>query len=379
MAKWDDDSDDSGLGILGAIVGIGLVGLLAHGLGKEEREAREREEKRKNTPCKFNDGLSQAEFNEIVKKSGKRIKRLTYLTSQGPIVYGRVESQSGLSEWSFKIDFNDYGHVTGEYWITSDNDDSKIPECVADRIQMAILNPAMSGEDPLYDQTEYDEDLEDRCREENPGSATKNTSIHKTSKKKSHLKRNFIVVLIVILVMVSVVGWYEYKSLIPINYSEQSLVGLEYEQVVKKLEDVGFSNVSTEEIDDLSENQTSDEYIVTDVKIGWITSFSRATKLPSNFPVTVTYHTLEKIAVPMSNKEAKGSNYKDVQKAFKDAGFTNVSTEVEYDIITGWITDDGEVESVIVDGEEKYDSGDEYKLNSDVVITYHTFKKNKPD
>lgn len=145
------------------------------------------------------------------------------------------------------------------------------------------------------------------------------------------------------------------------------------------MEDAGFSNVSTKKIEDLSENQISDEYIVTDVKIGWLTSFSDTMKVPSNFPVTVTYHTAKKIAVPMSGKEAKGLNYKEVKKAFKDAGFINVSTEVEYDIITGWLTDDGEVESVIVDGDKKYDSSEEYKLNSDVVINYHTFRKNKPD
>ncbi len=60
--------------------------------------------------------------------------------SDGPVVYGIVESQSGLSEWSFTIDFNDYGHITGEYWITTDNDDSIIPERVAGRIREAILN-----------------------------------------------------------------------------------------------------------------------------------------------------------------------------------------------------------------------------------------------
>ena len=174
-------------------------------------------------------------------------------------------------------------------------------------------------------------------------------------------------------VLVFTLGWYEYDSLIPVSYSKQSLVGVEYEKVVKKLENAGFSDILAKEVSDLSENQISDEYVVTDVKIGWFTSFSSSTKLLSDFPVTVTYHTLRKIAVPMSFKETRGSNYKDVQKAFKDAGFTNVSTEVKRDIITGWLTDDGEVESVVVDGDKKYDCGDEYKLNSKVVITYHAF------
>lgn len=139
MAKWENDSNDSGFGILGAIAGIGLVGLLIRNV-KKEREAKAQEKKRKNTPCEFNDGISQEEFDSIVKKAGKKIKRLTSLMSDGPVVYGIVESQSGLSEWSFTIDFNDYGHITGEYWITTDNDDSIIPERVAGRIREAILN-----------------------------------------------------------------------------------------------------------------------------------------------------------------------------------------------------------------------------------------------
>ncbi len=174
------------------------------------------------------------------------------------------------------------------------------------------------------------------------------------------------------------IGYYEITNLIPVKYSTDMFVGNQYKEVVDKLEDIGFSNISTKEIADLSEKQISDEYMVTEIKIGWIKSFSETTKLPSNFPVTVTYHTVKEIAVPMSSKEAKGSNYKNVEKAFKDAGFVNVSTKVEYDIITGWLTDDGEVESVMVDRGQKYGSGDKYKLNSEVVITYHTFRKNKP-
>lgn len=48
-------------------------------------------------------------------------------------------------------------------------------------------------------------------------------------------------------------------------------------------------------------------------------------------------------------------------------------------ILSLWLADDGEVKSVVVDGDKKYDSGDEYKLNSNVVITYHTLRKNKPN
>ena len=68
----------------------------------------------------------------------------------------------------------------------------------------------------------------------------------------------------------------------------------------------------------------------------------------------------------------------DVIDEFENAGFVNVTTVVEYDIVTGWLTDDGEVKSVTINGDKKFDSYNEYRLDAEVVVTYHTLKKNKP-
>lgn len=51
-------------------------------------------------------------------------------------------------------------------------------------------------------------------------------------------------------------------------------------------------------------------------------------------------------------------NYVDALKEFENAGFINVSTIIEYDIVTGWATDDGEVKSVTINGEKKFNSDD---------------------
>ena len=77
-------------------------------------------------------------------------------------------------------------------------------------------------------------------------------------------------------------------------------------------------------------------------------------------------------------KEAKGANYQDVMGKFEEAGFENITLEVEYDIITGWITDDGEVKSETVNDDGKFASGKEYRADAEVVITYHTYRSNKP-
>ena len=114
------------------------------------------------------------------------------------------------------------------------------------------------------------------------------------------------------------------------------------------------------------------------MKIGIFEKFTSTSKYPSNFPVVITYHTLEKYSVPMSSKEAKGANYQDVMEKFEEAGFENITLEVEYDVITGWITDDEEVKSVTVNNDRKFASGKEYRADAEVVITYHTYRSNKP-
>ncbi|MDM5224991.1 hypothetical protein QUF73_02090 [Cytobacillus sp. NJ13] len=70
-------------------------------------------------------------------------------------------------------------------------------------------------------------------------------------------------------------------------------------------------------------------------------------------------------------------NYEDVVKSFEDVGYTNITVNVDYDIITGWLTDEGEVELVTVDGEKKFNSYDEFRLDAEVKITYHDLRKNE--
>ena len=138
--------------ILGWIVGTGIVGGLLVRAGRNAKREREEENRRRNTPCRFMDGITQEEFESIALYCAKRIKRVSEISVSGPIVLGIVQSQSGISEWSFKIDYNDYGHLTGKYWLSSENADSSIPKHIADAISEAIQNHT------IYQDDEYDED-----------------------------------------------------------------------------------------------------------------------------------------------------------------------------------------------------------------------------
>ena len=105
------------MGFFSGLLMVGTAGLVLKGISPSRKE-REEEERRRNTPCKFNNGVSKEDFVEIVNHAIKGIKRKKMEVSiSDPIVKGVVVSQSGLSRWNFSIDFNDYEKISGKYWI----------------------------------------------------------------------------------------------------------------------------------------------------------------------------------------------------------------------------------------------------------------------
>lgn len=121
------------------ILGVAALGTGLLVLRNKNKEALAEEERRKNTVCNFDDEkLSQKEFENIVIQNCKRIKRINNITVNGPIINGTVRSQSGISSWGFTIDFNDYGKITGRYWIFSNNKDSVIPTAIANMVKEHI-------------------------------------------------------------------------------------------------------------------------------------------------------------------------------------------------------------------------------------------------
>ena len=68
-----------------------------------------------------------------------------------------------------------------------------------------------------------------------------------------------------------------------------------------------------------------------------------------------------------------GENYKDVETNLKNNGFENIELKKEEDLITGWLTKDGEVESVAIDGNEEFVKEDKFDKDVAVQVVYHTF------
>lgn len=82
----------------------------------------------------------------------------------------------------------------------------------------------------------------------------------------------------------------------------------------------------------------------------------------------------KKIYAGLSSKEAKGKNYSEVVNQFELQGFTDIETEEIEDLVTGWLTKDGTVENVTINGLSDFEKESIFEPNAKIVIYYHTFK-----
>ncbi|GEM_PF-2767124 len=86
-----------------------------------------------------------------------------------------------------------------------------------------------------------------------------------------------------------------------------------------------------------------------------------------------------KIPVSKAATDLKGKNFKDINTILTSDGFTNIEFEKIEDLITGWLTKDGEVERVSINGETTFSAKTKFAKDAKVVIAYHTFKPQEPE
>ena len=85
------------------------------------------------------------------------------------------------------------------------------------------------------------------------------------------------------------------------------------------------------------------------------------------------------IKIGYSNSDLEGMNYQEVESILRAKGFVNITTIPIEDLITGWITKDGEVERVMINGNESFSSSKKYSSDIEIIIFYHTFSTDKEE
>lgn len=100
-------------------------------------ENRRKEERQKNLPYAFNEGFTEEDFRTAVYKAKRRFKRITNVEwrTDNPLrVHFDVISQSGLTTWWFRLDFNNEGHFNEDCSWYRSNTDSEMYAIVRDFI-----------------------------------------------------------------------------------------------------------------------------------------------------------------------------------------------------------------------------------------------------
>lgn len=114
--------------------GVVLIGARAWSAYTDAQETN----RRRNSPLTFDDGVTHAEFIELARDIAKSAPRVEDVVVTGMSATLHVRSSSGLTTWTADIDFNDYGHLTGAYWMKSENTDSLIPAHFANTMRQQI-------------------------------------------------------------------------------------------------------------------------------------------------------------------------------------------------------------------------------------------------
>ena len=122
----------------GGILTMGIIRVIKSEIRKSSEEIKRREN-RLHMKCDFDDGVTYEQFQELAEKAVDDIKgRRIEISIHGPIIEGLVWSNTNLSTWRFNVDFNDYGHITGNYWVWSENNQSAIPRVIGKTVSLGI-------------------------------------------------------------------------------------------------------------------------------------------------------------------------------------------------------------------------------------------------
>lgn len=308
-------------------------------------------QRRRCMPCSFEDGITYDDFVGIANRAGRKLKRVQVVSVDGAVIRCNVESQTGYSDWDFNVDFNDWGHITGTYWTHSDNSDSSIPrhygKMVSGWVQDLLIERGIFIRD-FSDAVDENKDLE---TEQGLNYSHKEQLFGKLIKKN--------------------------KSAVKVECDSEELLGEHIYPVISLLKRFGFKNIKSIPIEDVNDKNSFYIFEVAQVIIAGTGYFEAGNIFEASSEVIITYHEKQKIKMPFSENDMKRKHYINVGDRLQELGFSEIYERKIEDIVTGWMTKDGTVERVLINGDEDMPikKGKSYEYDEKIVIFYHTFKK----
>ena len=304
-------------------------------------------EKRKETPCFFQDGISYDEFCRLANSVAKNISRITKISiNRDATIFCTVKSITGYSDWDFMVDFNDWGHITGTRWTWSENTDSNIPNHFGCELTSSICRSLSSKNIYLRSFA---------------SAVDSNTALETKSGFEFHKRRNVI----------SRILFHE-KTIVS-QYDSSYLKGNHLYPVISFLKDNGFCDIKSRPAKDIGQNSTNFLFEVEQIVIDGSSFFEEGDVFHENSEVIIVYHDRQEIVMPYPESHFKRRNYTDVVAELHSLGFSNLRTHEIEDLTVGLIKKDGSVKRISVLS-NKLQKNAIYKFDDEFVIEYHTFR-----
>ena len=198
--------------------------------------------------------------------------------------------------------------------------------------------------------------------------------------------------------------------------SSDDCEGTNYKVVENKFKDAGFNNIVLEKDEDLIIGFLSGEGDVEEIMIDGNSDFEKDEAFKKDSLVRIIYHAFPneddtsskkesdsssdnqknsssksksestsetkddgKIKTPLSSDDCEDENYKDIKKKFEKAGFTNIKTKKDEDLIIGLLSSENDVESISVDGKTSFEKGAKFDKDVKIVITYHAYPEEEKE
>ena len=118
----------------------------------------------------------------------------------------------------------------------------------------------------------------------------------------------FLILLLILFVYIL------HENIIQVGYNSNELIGLKYDLVEEKLYSKGFTDIEIRKISDLTLEEKNKSEIVTEVLIGNNNDFNSKSRFFLNEKIIIVYHTTMKISPPITSKDAKGKQWKDMRR-----------------------------------------------------------------
>ncbi|MBT1170993.1 hypothetical protein [Bifidobacterium sp. SO4] len=154
-----------------------------------------------------------------------------------------------------------------------------------------------------------------------------------------------------------------------------AFVGRNYREVLDIVSQSGFKQVTATPVNDLTVDRIAEAGRISQIMINGVPYSALGDTFSPNDYIDIVYHDIYQLSVPWSSEKLRNMGYYEVVGKLRSLGFMNITGVPIPDLITGWLKREGTVEEIIIDGISSFKKKQNFRYNSNIVITYHTFQR----